>query len=127
MRNIYLVAYYFKRPRDNRVRTQIAGWQNNQNNVSYDEQVAVTHSLRKRDETMASIILDMVNRRVVKNRWQSGRSFDELLDYFAKSYPQHTTELMRSIDAARPNPGLAKVEAPVITVPTGEIRTVDTQ
>lgn len=126
MKSIYLVAYYYQKPRSNRVRTQIAGWLNDQNNVSYDEQVAVTHNLRRRDESMASIILDLVNKKIVKNRWQSGRTFDELFDYYAKNYPQHTTELVKSIDAARTSPELARVTAPIITVPTDEIRTVNT-
>jgi hypothetical protein len=95
--SIYLVAFYSMRPK-NRVRTQIKGWMEDASNVQYDEQVAVTTKLKKHDQDYAKIILDMGNKSVVRNRWNSNNSFDELFGYFAKSYPRYTYEIMGRLD-----------------------------
>lgn len=96
--SIYLVAYYFQKPSNNRVKTQLAGWMKNSNNVSWDEQVAITKNLRNRDISTAKIILDMRNQRVVKNGWGTSQSFDDFYDYFNKSYPQYTKEVMEQVN-----------------------------
>ncbi len=96
--SIYLVAYYFQKPSNNRVKTQLAGWMKNNNNVSWDEQVAITKNLRNRDISTAKIILDMRNQRVVKNGWGTSQSFDDFYDYFNKSYPQYTKEVMEQVN-----------------------------
>lgn len=98
--SIYLVAYYFQKPAHSRVRTQRAGWMKQNNNVSWDEQVAITKNLRNRDLTTARIILDMSAQRVVKNGWDNSRTFDELYDYFSTNYPQYTREIMERVNPA---------------------------
>lgn len=94
---IYLVAYYSMRPKS-RVRTQIKGWMDNIDNIQYDEQVAVTTKLRKADQDYAKIILDMSNKTVVRNRWNSNTDFDAMFEYFAKGYPKYTYEIMGRLD-----------------------------
>jgi len=94
---IYLVAYYSLRPK-NRVRTQIKGWMDNVDNIQYDEQVAVTTKLRKPDQDYAKIILDMSNKKVVRNRWNNTNDFDVMFEYFAKGYPKYTYEIMGRLD-----------------------------
>lgn len=97
MKSIYLVAYYFQRPANQRVRTNRAGWQRNQANVSWDEQVALTKNLKNRDLTTAKVILDLANQRVVKNDWRVGQEFSELYNYFEQSYPEYTTKIMEQL------------------------------
>lgn len=98
MKSIYLVAYYYQKPKTSRVRTSRAGWMNDQNNVAWDEQVAVCRQLKNRDLTTAKIILDLVRKQVVRNGWANQRSFDELFQHFQQGYPQYTTEIMNQID-----------------------------
>ena len=93
MRNLYLVAYYYQRPDNPRVRTQIPGWMKQEGNLSWDEQVQMTTRLRNRDHSMAKVILDLGKKTVVKNSWDSGKSFDELFEYYRKNYPKYTEEL----------------------------------
>jgi len=81
-----------------RVPTQIKGWQADARNISYDEQVAVCTSLKKNDITMAKIILDFTNKKVIRNGWNNDKSFDELFDYFHAGYPQYTTDVMLRLD-----------------------------
>lgn len=81
-----------------RVPTQIKGWQADARNISYDEQVAVCTSLKKNDITMAKIILDFTNKKIIRNGWNNDKSFDELFSYFHAGYPQYTTEVMLQLD-----------------------------
>lgn len=101
MKSIYLVAYYYQKPKA-RVKTTKPGWKNNSENISWDEQVTVTRVLKNRDLTMAKVILDLVNRRVVRNAWSPDRDFDELYRYFEKGYPEQTTTVMKQIEAVKP-------------------------
>lgn len=100
MKSIYLVAYYFQRPSGPRVKTNRAGWLNEEKNSSWDEQVSLTKSLSNRDMSTAKIILDLTQQRVVKNGWLNNRHFDDLFKYFQSGYPQYTTKVMQEI-----NPG----------------------
>lgn len=96
-KSIYLVANYLMRPR-RRVNTQIKGWQNNTENIAYDEQVAVCRSLKKNDISMAKVILDLSSKTVVRNGWNNDKTFDELFAYFHAGYPQYTTTVMTELD-----------------------------
>jgi len=97
MKSIYLVAYYFQKPAE-RVRTNRSGWMKNRDNLIWDEQVAVARNLKNRDITTAKIILDLANKRVIKNDWLNNRNFDDLFTYFSKGYPQYTKEIMEKLD-----------------------------
>lgn len=94
---IYLIAYYSMRPKA-RVNTQIKGWMDNANNIQYDEQVAVATKLKKADQEYAKIILDMTNKKVVRNRWNNNQDFDAMFEYFAQGYPRYTYEIMGRLD-----------------------------
>lgn len=103
MKSIYLVAYYFQKPAE-RVRTNRSGWMKNRDNLVWDEQVAVSRNLKNRDLTTAKIILDLANKRVLKNDWLNNRNFDDLFTYFSKGYPQYTKEIMEKLDPGYLNP-----------------------
>lgn len=81
-----------------RVNTQIKGWMDNANNIQYDEQVAVATKLKKADQEYAKIILDMTNKKVVRNRWNNNQDFDAMFEYFAQGYPRYTYEIMGRLD-----------------------------
>lgn len=104
MKSIYLVAYYYQKPKTTRVRTSRAGWMKDENNVAWDEQVAISRNLKTKDITTAKIILDLAKKQVVRNGWLNQRSFDDLFQYFQKGYPQYTTEIMNQIDPTYLNP-----------------------
>ena len=95
---IYLVAYYYMRPANKRVGTQTKGWMSTASNVQYDEQVAVTKKLKSNDLSTSKIILDLGNKKIVRNGWGSENSFDELFGYFLKGYPKYTEEVMNVLD-----------------------------
>jgi len=92
-----------------RVKTQLKGWAKLPNATVTNEQVAMAKSLKKRDYTMASIILDLRKRSVFKDSLKSGRSFDELFGYFVSAYPEYL-----------------KMPEPEITIRELETKTLDT-
>lgn len=114
MKPIYLVAYYFQKPQA-RVKTQLPGWMKNVENISWDEQVALTKNLKNRDLSQGKVILDLVNQRIVKNGWGDKNSFDELYRYYEGNYPQYTKDIMAQINAARPT---LTISEPVRTIDT---------
>ena len=95
--SLYLVAYYTLRPA-NRVKTQVKGWMDDSSNIQYDEQVAITRRLKKNDQSMAKIILDMSNKKVVRNGWGTTADFDDMFKYFSAGYPEYTYKIMASLD-----------------------------
>ena len=119
---MFLVAYYFTKPSNTRVRTARAGWMNQPGAVSYDEQVALSVRIKPRDLSMAKIILDLRRRQVVRNSFNDSRNYDEMFEYFTKNYPKYA-ELMQSVDTAT-----RKRTQPVEFVPAvaGEVRVVET-
>ena len=98
MKTLYLVAYYYQRPSGRHVRTTRPNWMKVEGSTAWDEQVALTKNLKNKDFTTAKVILDMLNKRVVKNDWGTSRDFGELFLYFHKGYPQNTADIMKQID-----------------------------
>lgn len=126
-KSIFLVAHYYMRPRG-RATTQIKGWMSNNDNLQYDEQVAITRNLKKSDLSTAKIIMDLTKKSVVRNGWNNLDDFDKLFGYFHEGYPQYTTTVMHELDPSyleRFNVATT-TEAPVIAAPTSEIVEVDT-
>lgn len=76
---MFLVARYtevlknVKRPTD--------GFQNN-------ESIVITKNLKDRDLSEASVILDVKNNKVIKNRYND-RPFDELWIYYVTHYGEY--------------------------------------
>lgn len=100
MKSLYLVAYYYQKPKSKRVRTNQPGWQQRNDAVSWDEQVQVTSKLKNRDLTMAGVILDLPARRVVRNSWKSEKDFTELFEYYRKNYPDYVEDIAMKLYAA---------------------------
>lgn len=118
---MYIVAYYYQKPKHNRIRTAQPGWMKVSGNTAWDEQVTVTKKLRNKDISTSKIILDLVNKRVVKNDWGGSREFVEMFKYFRHSYPQYN-DIMRTLD-----PEFMNFHFPDPTpVPDSEIKTIDT-
>ena len=108
-RDIHLVAFYYAKPK-NHVNTQIRGWMNNPDNIRYDERVEITRGL-KRDSNSAKVILDLSNKRIVRNGWSSGASFNDLFKYYFKGYHQYVTTVMTQLDPEYFNQMLDEMQA----------------
>jgi hypothetical protein len=94
--DIYLLAFYHMRPRPG-VRTQVKGWMDDLNNITYDENVEITRGKRKHINT-AKVVLNLSQKRVEYNGWGTERSFDEYFKHFFKGYHQYITAVMSQLD-----------------------------
>lgn len=94
--SIYLIASYSIKPKLG-VRTQHAGWMDHTNNVSYDESIAIARRIKTRDLQMSKIILDFTERKVVKNGWGDGRTFEDLFSYFYQGYPNYINPIINEL------------------------------
>jgi len=95
-KDIYLVAFYYMKPRPG-VNTAIKGWMDNKDNLRYDERVEVTRGLKK-DVTAANIILNFSNKTVEKNGFNGDKDFKSLFKYFFGGYHQYITQVMTQLD-----------------------------
>ena len=89
---LYLVAWYYMKPRKG-VNTSQKGWMENPANVQWDEQFGLVRKLGNK-ENNAPVILDLVNQRIQRNRFQTDKSFDEIFKYFFASYHKEIIQVM---------------------------------
>lgn len=93
---IYIVASYYKKPKDH-VNTSKAGWMKDPNNIRYDEQVAITKGLGKK-EIQAHVVVNLSEKRVVRNSLNDNKDFELLFKYFFTNYSKYITEVMAKLD-----------------------------
>lgn len=85
---MFIIARYpqtLRNPKDSvkqGIGSNHAAWQNN-------EEVVCRKSLRSRDQVEASVILDVANQKIIKNRFESDRDFNELYQYYLSHYADY--------------------------------------
>lgn len=95
-KGIFLIGQYYMKPRDH-VNTSKSGWMKDPANIRWDEKVEFTRSIRNRDAN-AQVILNLSNKTVVRNTFNSGKSFDEVFAYFFENYSKYLIPLMGQLD-----------------------------
>jgi hypothetical protein len=108
--NIYLVAHYLAKPRDPK-KTHQAGYMKDPANFRYDEQVQVSTRLRRQDITTAKVIMNLSDKKIEQNSFNSNKDFDELFKYFFKGYHKYITEVMAKLDPEYFNQMLDEMQA----------------
>lgn len=127
-KKVYLVAYYFMRPKNQRVRTHVPGWLQDENNVTWDEQIALTTKIKEKDLTMAKVILNLSDREVFRNSINGIKDFDEIFDHYYKNYKKDLHPVAENLGYFQNNVSVAELPAEsVFTVPTESISTVVTE
>lgn len=95
-KSIYLIAYYNLKPRQH-VNTSQVDWMKNPQNYSYDERVEFSPKIKNRDYTDSGVILDLGNRKIVKNQWANGKDFDDLFFHYYKGYREYLDPVMTKL------------------------------
>jgi len=90
------LAYYVSRPKDPKM-TRIAGYSNQPNNMDYEESINITRGLRDRDLISASVVLNLSQKTVVRNGFNSNRDFPSWLAHFQESYPEHINPIIAEL------------------------------
>ena len=88
MRNIYVIAQYSKKPKNPRM-TIKAGYMADEDNFRYDEKVQIATKLKPNDLTMSQVILDLKNKKILKNSFQSDKTYDDLIKYYTENYDEY--------------------------------------
>jgi hypothetical protein len=95
-KKVHLVAQYFARPRKKHA-TAVAGYMKDVNNIQWDEQVNITVGLKDRDLVNSRIVLNISDQSVVKNSFQTGKTFMELFQYFYTASPQEISQKLQQV------------------------------
>jgi hypothetical protein len=95
-KSIFLLAFYSTRPRDPK-KTYIAGYLKDPNNTVLDESINITKGLRTRDEINASVILNLSEKKVIKNKFNDNKDFPSLLAHFQEGYPKYLNPLIAQL------------------------------
>lgn len=97
IKDIHLLAYYVAKPRNPRM-THIKGYMTNPDNITYDERIEFTKGLNPKEQSYAKVVLNLNQKKVIKNSWNTDRSFDEYFKYFLEAYPQYVMNVMGQLD-----------------------------
>ena len=79
MPKMFLVAKYPMTLRDKR----------RPGDFQHNEEVKCVKNLRTRDQSEASVILDVANGVVIKNRFNDNRDFEQLYKYYLEHYADY--------------------------------------
>ena len=97
IKDIHLLAYYVAKPRNPKM-THIKGYMTNPDNITYDERIEFTKGLNPKEQSYAKVVLNLNQKKVIKNSWNTDRSFDEYFKYFLEAYPQYVMNVMGQLD-----------------------------
>ena len=92
MKNLYLIVFYLKQPKDPR-KTHLSGYMNQDGNFSYTENLTVSTKIKPRDLEQASIILNLAERKTVVNRLNPDATFDQTMAYYLTHYANYLSRL----------------------------------
>ena len=96
--NIYLVAQYVAKPKDKKLSSQ-TGYMANPDNIQWDERMYVSQGLRKKDHEM-NVILDLTEEKIIKNSFNTGKTFEEVFKYFYEAYGDYINDSVNKINDA---------------------------
>ena len=93
----YLIVQYYGKP-NHGVKTEIAGWSEQQNSIQYDEAVTFETKLRDRYLTEASVIIDMLEKNVIKCNvvGLEEASYEKLMEYYNKYYGKQIEQFLKN-------------------------------
>jgi len=97
IRDIHLLAFYVTKPRNPKM-THIKGYMLDPANHQYDERIEFTKGLNGKDQSYAKVILNLNQKKVVKNSWNTDRTFDDYFKYFLQAYPEYIINVMGQLD-----------------------------
>jgi hypothetical protein len=89
-RNIYLVARYIQKPKNPKLTAQ-PGYMSNPDNIDYEEEMFVAQGFKNR-YLNHHVILNLTEQKVIKNTFNSGKTFEEIFNYFYNTYSDYLND-----------------------------------
>ena len=96
--DIYLLATYVARPKNPR-QTSRAGYITDPDNIQYDENLEIVRGWRDR-YMKYSVVLDLTNERVIKNSFQTGKTFEELFTHYHEGFGEYIEQTVNDLNAS---------------------------
>ena len=90
------MAQYVAKPKDPKQSSQ-PGYMSNPDNIQWDERMYVSQGLRKKDQQM-NVILDLTEEKIIKNSFNSGKSFEDIFKYFYENYGDYINDSVNKIN-----------------------------
>lgn len=91
MAKFFIVAIYTRTLRDPR-QSHFKGIGNNTGAWADNEMIRCTKRLSRKDQTESSIILDVANRKIIKDRFESNKTFDDLYAYYLTNFADYIND-----------------------------------
>ena len=95
-KSIYVFAQYYAKPKNPKM-TRIAGYMSDPNNIVWDERIDVTYGLKDKDRVAAKVIINISDQTIVRDGFNSGKSFEELFAYFYSANPKQIADAIRRV------------------------------
>ena len=95
--NIYLIANYRARPKNPKLTAQL-GYMSNPDNIIYDEELSIVRGWRDR-YIKNSVVLDLTNEKIVKNSFQTGKTFEELFAHYHEGFAEYIEQTVNELNA----------------------------
>lgn len=83
-KRFFVVLSHYTRPK-NKTDANITGWNQTKELVQHDEEFAIKTKVSNRDIQTASIILDLIEEKVILSKF-GDRNYQKLLEYILKHY-----------------------------------------
>ncbi len=96
--DIYLLATYVARPKNPR-QTSRAGYITDPNNIQYDENLEIVREWRDR-YLKYSVVLDITNKRVLKNSYHNRKTFEELFTHYHEGFGEYIEQTVNDLNAS---------------------------
>ena len=96
MKSIHLAARYFGKPRNPKM-TRVPGYMKDPANIAWDEVVVLTLGLKNKDLLESKVILNISEQKVVKDSFNTDKTFDELFEYFYTADPNQIRDGLRRL------------------------------
>jgi hypothetical protein len=85
--NFYIVATYLSVPKK--------GIKTGKPEMQTNETLKCVKNLKRRDQTDSSVILDVANQKVIKNRFSEIQSFEELYQYYITNFGDYINDWLK--------------------------------
>ena len=113
--NLYLTAFYTAQPRDPS-KTKVKGYIKDPKNIVYTEKVEMSLGVKASRQAEAGVILDLTERKVLKNKFNPTADFEEVVKYYCTAYPDYLKAAGFTLEEAQDEP--QNVQATEEPVPT---------
>jgi hypothetical protein len=115
-KKVYILASYFAKPKNKKM-TAVKGYMKNPDNVAWDEQIGVSIGLKDKQLSTAKVVLNINDQVIVKNGFNTDKTFMQLFEYFYSASPQEISRQLKLAGITVEEKKEESLEPAVVEVP----------